>query len=180
MLFGTAATRDECIKSAQKTYRRLLKLEPGSDTLSFDIIGLLAFDADGDEDEAKMKALKIMFRPGRFNEITVVAFVQACDSVYKHLRYFRASVGNASLIDHVLEQIIDTMFYFVLILMTLMILNINPWPLLVSVSTLLVSFAFAIGPSLSRYIDVSTLSSAHEIRYCRSKPVSLTFLALLA
>lgn len=132
---------------------------PGSSTLSFDVIGLLAFDVNGVEDEAKMQALRNMFRPGRFNEITLVAFVQACDSLYKRLRYFRASVGNASLIDHVLERIIDDIFFLLLILLTLMILDINPWPLLVSVSTLLVSFAFAIGPSLSRYIDVSMLET---------------------
>lgn len=157
--FGPAATRDECIRSAQRTYRRLMKLEPAdANYLSFDIIGLVAFDAEGTEDEAKMLELRNMFRPGRFNEITLIAFVQACDSLYKNLRYFRASVGNASLIDHVLERIIDNLFAFVLILVTLMILDINPWPLLVSVSTLLVSFAFAIGPSLSRYIDVSVPS----------------------
>lgn len=133
-----------------------MKLEPvDANYLSFDVIGLVAFDADGTEDEAKMLALKNMFRPGRFNEITLIVFVQACDSLYKKLRYFRASVGNASLIDHVLERIIDDIFSFVLVLLTLMILDINPWPLLVSVSTLLVSFAFAIGSSLSRFIDVS-------------------------
>lgn len=133
-----------------------MKLESSdANALSFDVIGLVAFDADGTEDEAKMLALKNMFHPGRFNEVTLVAFVQACDSLYRRLRYFRASVGNASLIDHVLERIIDDIFAFLLVLLTLMVLDINPWPLLVSMSTLLVSFAFAIGPSLSRYIDVS-------------------------
>jgi len=141
-----------------------MKLEPANScALSFDVIGLLAYDADGVEDEAKMQALKHMFRPGRFNEINLVAFVQACDSVYKRLRYFRASVGNASLIDTVLEKIMNNFFFFLLILLTLMILNINPWPLLVSVSTLLVSFAFAIGPSLSRYIDVSALEARRMV-----------------
>jgi hypothetical protein len=51
--------------------------------------------------------LKRLFRPDRFNELTLLAFVQACDSVYKRLRYFRASVGNSSVIDRWLEQIID-------------------------------------------------------------------------
>jgi hypothetical protein len=154
LLFGPAATRDECIRSALKCYRKLMKLDsPGANALSFGIIGLVAYDGDGTEDEAKMLTLKNMFHPGRYNEISLVGFVQTCDSLYKRLRYFRASVGNASLIDHVLERIIDDFFAFVLVLLTLTILDINPWPLLVSLSTLLVSFAFAIGPSLSRYID---------------------------
>jgi small-conductance mechanosensitive channel len=141
-----------------------MKLDsPGANALSFGIIGLVAYDGDGTEDEAKMLTLKNMFHPGRYNEISLVGFVQTCDSLYKRLRYFRASVGNASLIDHVLERIIDDFFAFVLVLLTLTILDINPWPLLVSLSTLLVSFAFAIGPSLSRYIDVSECESGRRL-----------------
>lgn len=151
--FGRAGTRDESIRSSQKTYNRLLKLDPGATILSFDVLGLLAIDADGNEDESKRRVLKRLFRPDRFNEITLLAFVQACDSVYKRLRYFRAAVGNSSVIDQVLEQIVDGIFYFVLLLLILSVLKLNPWALLVSISTLLFSTAFAIGPSLSRYIE---------------------------
>jgi small-conductance mechanosensitive channel len=130
-----------------------MKLDPGASVLSFDVIALLAIDADAVEDESKRRILKRLFRPDRFNEITVLAFVQAIDSVYKRLRYFRVSVGNSSLIDQVLEQIVDGIFYFVLLLVILCLLKYNPWTLLVSMSTLLFSTAFAIGPSLSRYIE---------------------------
>ena len=153
MYFGLASTRDECIKSAKETFCRLMKLDPDSVTLSFDVIGLLAVDSDGVEDENKKRVLRRLFRPDRFNELTILAFVQACDSVYKRLRYFRASVGNSSVIDRVLEQIIDGVFYFVLMLLILSVLKLNPWALLVSLSTLLFSTAFAIGPSLSKYIE---------------------------
>lgn len=132
-----------------------MKLEPGSGVLSFDVIVLLAIDACGVENEAKKKGLKRLFHPDHYYEIPLLAFVQACDSVYKRLRYFRASVGNSSLIDRVLEQLIDCLFYFVLALVVLAVLHINPWTLLVSISTLLVSFAFAVGPSASKYIEVS-------------------------
>jgi len=130
-----------------------MKLNPGAGVLSFDVIALLAIDPDGLEDESKKRVLKRLFRPDRFNEITLLAFVQTCDSVYKRLRYFRASVGNSSIIDQVLEQIIDGIFSFLLLLMILCLLKYNPWTLLVSLSTLLFSTAFAIGPSLSRYIE---------------------------
>jgi len=106
--------------------------------------------------------LKRLFRPDRFNEISLLAFVQTCDSVYKRLRYFRASVGNSSVIDQVLEQIIDAIFFFVLALLILSILKYNPWALLVSISTLLFSTAFAIGPSLSRYIEGILLIIARQ------------------
>lgn len=73
--------------------------------------------------------------------------------MYKRLRFFRASVGNASVIDKVLEGIIDSLYNFILLLVILSMLQFNPWPLLVSISTLLVSLAFAVGPSTARYIE---------------------------
>ena len=82
---------------------------------------------------------------------------------YKRLRFFRASVGNASVIDHVLESIIDGVFHFVLALVLLSIMRFNPWPLLVSISTLLVSVSFAVGSSASKYIEVS---QEIENRFC--------------
>ena len=69
------------------------------------------------------------------------------------MRYFRASVGNASVIDHALESIVDGFYNFILCLVMLSILQINPWPLLVSISTLLVSVSFAVGPSAAKYIE---------------------------
>lgn len=151
--FGKASTRDECILSAKKTYFRLLELDPGSADLSFDVIALLAIDSNGNVDERRKTVLRRFFRPDQFNELTLLAFVQVCDSVYRRLVYFRASVGNASLIDQALQQIINTIFYFVLLLVILSLLKFNPLTLLVPISTLLFSTAFAIGPSLSRIVE---------------------------
>jgi hypothetical protein len=88
-----------------------------------------------------------LFRPDRFDEVTLLAFVQSCDGVYKRLRYLRASVGNSTSIDRVLENIFNGIFNFFLFLAVLSIMRLNPWALLVSMSTVLVSFAFALGPS---------------------------------
>lgn len=78
--------------------------------------------------------------------------------MYKRLRYFRASVSNASVIDNELERIFNCVYAFVLILLLLAILNLNPWPLLVSMTSLLVSISFALGSSVSKYVEVSTTS----------------------
>jgi hypothetical protein len=102
--FGPAWTRDECLESANRVYNRLLKLAPDDEdlddnsTISFDVIKLLATDDDGLEIREKSKAYRRLFRPNRTNEITALAFVQSCDSVYRRLRFFRASVGNARLV----------------------------------------------------------------------------------
>ena len=107
--FGPAWTRDECIESAQNTYYRLLSLahiadddgeEPSQEdnlnvSISFDILRLLASDEDGNEIPEKVRAYNRLFRPDNTNEVTKLAFIQSCDAVYRRLRYFRASVGNA-------------------------------------------------------------------------------------
>lgn len=79
--------------------------------------------------------------------------LKSCDTLYKKLRYFRASVANATVIDRVLESIIDVLFGFVLFLVVLSILHFNFWPLLVSSLTLIVSFSFALGASASKLIE---------------------------
>mmetsp|Transcript_2475 Transcript_2475/g.3328 ORF Transcript_2475/g.3328 Transcript_2475/m.3328 type:complete len:853 (-) Transcript_2475:193-2751(-) len=151
--FGAAESRDSCIESSQALYKRLLNLAPGHDTLPFDAIKVVAFDEQGQLNEEKVQMLGRLFRPNKFDKLTMLAFVQTCDGVYKKLRYFRASVANASLIDKVLEQIFNTIFYFILLLVLLAVLNFNPWTLLVSMSTMVVSFAFALGPSVSKLIE---------------------------
>jgi len=150
--FGPAGTRDQCIESAQKIYRRLADAID-REVCPFAVLESLAEREDGTFNLAKVQRLKRLFRPDRYNEIPNLAFIQSCDAVYKRLRFFRASVGNASVLQQVLEGILDAVFNFVLGLGILAILNFNPWPLLVSCSTLLVSTAFALGPSASRYME---------------------------
>lgn len=152
--FGLCVTRNQVIKSARKTYRRLLQ-STGLSILSYDVIRLLALDEGGNLRDGKDKALKRLFRPDNRRELTLLAFVQTCDTVYKRLRYFRASVGNASVINKVLESIVDGLVNFLLALVIMTILQYNPYPVLVSLSTLMVSFAFAVGSSASKYIEVS-------------------------
>ena len=155
--FGPASTRNECIKSTQKVFRRLTRYA-GSADVPFGLIKQLAVSrlhGETMENEVKVLRLKALFHPNSADAISLVSFSQACDGVYKRLRFFRASVGNSSVIDRVLESIVDSIFNFVLALVILTMLQINPYPLLVSLSTMMVSFAFAFGPSASRYIEVS-------------------------
>ena len=103
MDFGPAGTREECIASANAVFERLLMLseEPKKRTVPWDVIALLAIDYTGQEDGTKKKALRKLFRPDKAGQLTHFFFIQTCDSVYKRLRYFLASVGNASVIDNV-------------------------------------------------------------------------------
>lgn len=142
------------VQSAEAAYYRLLKLSPGSDVLPCSVFQILYLNDDGAEEKLRKRAYGNLLKPDFQNNVNIVSFVQCCDNVYKKLRYFRASVGNSSVIDHVLENIIDGVFYFALGLIVLDLLNLNPWPLLVSTSTLLVAGSFAVGPSCAKAVEV--------------------------
>ena len=152
--FGPASSREEFLESAENVFKRLLRTTPDQDRLCIEVLDLLVENEDGVvADGAKKKALYKMFRPNAENELSLLAFLQSCDAVYRKLRFFRASVGNASIIDHALEGIVDGLFNFLLALALLTLMRFNPWPLLVSVSTLLVSVSFAVSSSCSNYIE---------------------------
>ena len=148
--FGPASTRAECVKSAQSTFKRLADTEK---TVSFDVLALLAVDDNGVADRKRSEKIKQLFRPDNTNSLTQLAFVQSCDAIYRRLRYFRASVGNSSVIDKVLEDMLDGVFNSALAMVLMTMLGFNPYPLLVSISTLLVSFAFAFGASAALYVE---------------------------
>lgn len=151
--FGPASNRDEVLASAFNVYQRIVSSSENA-LLSCDILYLLAEDDDGVTiDRNKKRAIRKLFRPDGKNEVSGMSFVQACDSLYRSMRFFRASVGNASVIDHALESIVDGFYSFILGLVILSILQFNPWSLLVSISTLLVSVSFAVGPSAAKYIE---------------------------
>jgi hypothetical protein len=131
--FGSASTRDECIESAVHVYWRLMKLTPDAAVLPYDTLTMLTEDGgsfesleSSTEEQGKKLALKKFFRPDRRGNLPLLSFTQSCDSLYRRLRYFRASVTNASAIDTVLEDILDRLFGFVLSLVILSLLNVNP------------------------------------------------------
>jgi len=156
--FGRASTRNEMILSSVAVYNRLMLLSTDNDMLSYSVFQILLLEENGTEDKEKRKALRNLFRPDGDDKLPLLSFVQTCDNIYKKIRYFRASVGNASVIDQVLESIIDVVFYFILGLLVLSMLRLNPWPLLVSMSTLLVTASFAVGPSCAKAIEVRLTS----------------------
>jgi len=163
--FGSTHNRDECIESAHAVYFRLLTLSPGSNlfdsikktnlhgVLPFDVLALLTLKEDGTENLTKKRMIRRIFTPDTSGGLPLLAFVQACDKIYKRLRYFRASIRNASVIDGVLERLANGVFYFVLFMVLSSLMQLNPWALLVSTTSLLVSVSFALGSSVSKYVE---------------------------
>lgn len=134
-------------------YKRLLRFTPGENVLHFDVIGALAYDEDEDLDEQRAQELLGVFLADKDDLLPQISFVQSCDYVYKHLRFLRAAINNSSKIDSVLEDVFDCIFYGALTILIMTLLGFNPWPLLVSFSTVMVSFAFAFGPSAAKWIE---------------------------
>mmetsp|Transcript_30750 Transcript_30750/g.46623 ORF Transcript_30750/g.46623 Transcript_30750/m.46623 type:complete len:893 (-) Transcript_30750:42-2720(-) len=144
--------RTVIMKRSQAIYRRLVKVTK-SDPLHYDIIQCLAINRDNTIDEGKEAAMRSLFRPDFNDQLTLLQFVQAFDNVYKASRVYDAAVSNSSVMNEVLASVVDRIVWFFLILVILLILQYNPYPLLMSMSSLLVSFAFAMGPSASKFIE---------------------------
>lgn len=150
-----ARNRRECIKSSARVYKRLLDFTQGDAVLHFDVIGALAYDENDELDEKRVQSLLSIFMPDKDDLLPQLSFVQSVDYVYKSLRFLRASIMNSSKIDSVLEDVFDVIYNVILALIVLTMIGINIWPLLVSFSTVMVSFAFSFGPSCAKYIEVS-------------------------
>jgi hypothetical protein len=132
--FGPANTREKCIESAQDVYNRLLLHCPDNPVLTFDTLALITLDKNGEIDEKKARKLIRLFRPSRDGTLTALDFVKSCDKIYKDLRTLRASIANSSQLDLAFERLINVGFYFVLWLIILTIVKLDPWTLFLSLS----------------------------------------------
>ena len=64
-VFGRADTRDRCLASSQRLFRRLMLRTPYLKKLPFSTIAILAKDDNGRMDRKKLKELIKLFRPDR-------------------------------------------------------------------------------------------------------------------
>ena len=132
--FGPANTRQSCIESAQDVYNRLLLNYPDNPLLTFDTLALITLAKNGEIDEKKARKLIRLFRPSRDGSLTALDFVKSCDKIYKDLRTLRAAISNSSQLDLAFERLINVGFYFVLWLIILTIVKLDPWTLFLSLS----------------------------------------------
>ena len=153
--FGLADHRESAIESAQEVYDRLLLRSPDPVTLQFDVIALLGVKKDGSLDHEKLKFGIKLLRPDRDGSIDCIDFVKAVDSVYKELRLLRASVANSSKIDRAFEKIFNFIFYGIVICIILSRVGFDPLALFLSISGVILGFAFMIGSASSKYFEVS-------------------------
>jgi len=151
--FGPANTRESCIESAQDVYSRLHLHIPNQTLLQFDTLALICLDKDGDINEKKARKLIRLFRPARDGTLTALDFVKSCDKVYKDLRTLRAAIANSSQLDLAFESLVNIGFYFLLFMLVLTIIELDPWTLFLSLSGFILSFSFMFGNAASKYFE---------------------------
>ena len=122
--FGPTHSREACIASSQDTYRRLLMASADEEHLHFETLGLIAVDDDGEINMEKAKDLVKIFRPRRDGVLTMLDFVKSTDKVYKEFRLLQASIQNSSQIDRAFENIVNVIFYTILIVFILGVLGL--------------------------------------------------------
>ncbi len=111
-----ADSRASCIDSSQEVYNRLLLVATGEvKTLQFETLALCALQDDGTIDQAEAKQLIKVFRPDRDGRLSILDFVKSIDSVYKEFRLLQASIENSSQIDRAFENILNVVFYVVVV-----------------------------------------------------------------
>jgi hypothetical protein len=154
LTFGLADTRENCIESSQNVYRRLLLRTPDSVLMTFETIAVLAVLGDGTMDQDKLKDLVRLFRPDRDGNLSLLDFVKSIDTVYKTIRLLRASIRNSMTIDRAFENIFNIAFYTVMTCVILSQIGFDPLALFLSLSSIILAFAFMIGSASSKYFEV--------------------------
>ena len=71
--------------------------------------------------------------------------LQSIDAVYREMRVLAANVENATKMDSAYERLMNVAFYLVLGATALPLIGIDPLPIILSLTGLLVTFAFVIG-----------------------------------
>jgi hypothetical protein len=71
------------------------------------------------------------------------------------LKILRASIHNSSQIDHAFEMILNVLFYFVVACIILAVFKVDPLAFFLSISSIIIAFAFVFGGASAKYFEVS-------------------------
>lgn len=127
-------------------------------------------EVSGDS-KRKLKELDNIFTPNREGKLSRIDFIrvgsffvflhsvesaktlthrshfqpQCTDAVYREVRTLSANIDNSAVIDKAYEKILNAIFGVLVLIMALTIIGIDPFSLLLGLSSIFISFAFMIG-----------------------------------
>lgn len=123
------------------------------DVLKFDVLALAATRSNSDLNVSALKNLIRLFRPDRDGKLSLLDFVKSVDSIYKEARLLRASVRNSEKIDRAFENFVNVVFYLVVACVVLSQIGFDPLALFLSLSSVILAFAFMIGSASSKMFE---------------------------
>ena len=127
---------------------------PDSDQVSFKFLANIAQDEKTDRlDKEKAAILRDVFRPNRDGNLTLVDFVKSVDAVYRQVRILQSSVYNSAQVDRGYEKVINFIFFALVGALCLALVGIDPLSFILSLSSILVAFAFMIGAASAQYFE---------------------------
>ena len=152
--FGPVDSRNDCIRSADRLFRRLLLLFEEEETIDVDNLTRWMYKGcKGPGEKESAAHLIMLLNPDIENRLNVLDFVSGIDKIYQRVRLLEYAVNNASHIDREYEKVINGLFYLILGCVVLAILRLDPITVLVSLSSLIVAFSFMIGPGSATYFE---------------------------
>mmetsp|Transcript_83 Transcript_83/g.359 ORF Transcript_83/g.359 Transcript_83/m.359 type:complete len:904 (+) Transcript_83:147-2858(+) len=162
--FGTVESRDECTKSSELLFCRILKIMDSNDE-SFNLADLTEWMFKGCNtaaEQQKAKELEDLLCPDKEGLVYIVDFIGSIDEVYKKVRMLEHAVNNASHIDKSYEALVNIVFYFVVGVVCLHILGLNPWTIIIPLGAFIFSLAFMIGDAASQIFEGMVLVLARQ------------------
>lgn len=150
--WGDVSSREAMVLSSEEVYRRLVSGSMNRDVLTFDVLASIC-RSRRKLDQSKLKDLIRLLRPDRNGNLTLLDFVKSVDSVYKEVKLLRATIKNSEKIDLALERFINIVFYTVTGCVLLSQLGFNPFSLFLSLSSIILAFAFMIGSAASKMCE---------------------------
>ena len=168
--FGLADTRVNCIESAQELYQRLFLRTPNADFLHFEVMAFCALRSDGSLDQEKLRELIRIFRPDRDGNLSMLDFVKSIDSVFKEVKFLRASIKSSQKVDQALEKIFNIGFYALMVTIILAQVGLDPLAIFLSLSSLIVGvsgeYACCVDPSIFPLTD--SIVCLYDRKRCQS------------
>jgi hypothetical protein len=152
--WGDVSTRAKMVMCSQEVYQRLLLPSPDTEVLKFDVLALVALEQDGRTlNHDKVEDLIRLLRPDRDGNLSLLDFVKSTDCVYKEAKLLRASIRNSEHIDRAFEKATNVVFYTILTCVILSRIGIDPIKLFLSLSGLILAFAFMIGSASAKMFE---------------------------
>ena len=86
-------------------------------------------------------------------KLSLIEFIKSVDSVYKEAKLLLASVKNSEKIDKAFEKAFNVLFYLIIVCVVLSQVGLDPLALILSLSSLIIGFAFMIGAASSKMFE---------------------------